>query len=557
MRFTSMHPRRFVLFILTLCFAASAELFSQSENATNASRLCNMTAAFAANASVAKFQNGSGTSALFGKIPAKPPGKNFRVAVLYFKLTNDEFELGSVTAGWPHDMPHPSWKNEFLINVPYDSMTFEAELARKPESLTAYYYHMSGGNLWLYGDEVTYAGAPLTETDYGNPDVDWLAFRFNNRQVLGWFASNYNLSKLDYNRDGNADVILFICRSRLKFAASGEPGFSYLKDPSDIRGITSQSGTYQTDSYSFSEARTLAAHAIGHLLGLPHLDGLYRWNLMAGVYTSQSGTLMSAQERKLLGWLEYEVIDNNTREVRLSNLVHSNRAVKIPIKGTTEYFVVEHRTHHTAYATLPSQQAKSGLLFYYVSKEMPHPNAPETPFIIPADGLVTNTLLSRDDIKYGGYFNGDGSDLFGYYDRTEITPYTNPSTSTPRNPHTGIALKNIHREGEDFVFDVYFDYVEEQPASNPGPQRFDIRAYPNPFTWQTRIFYDLPQAGNVKLTLYNAMGQEQAVLVEGWQEAWHYEVRFDGYAYPAGVYFYVLETPVGKEHGKMILLPKH
>lgn len=566
MKFSIIPSRRCILFALVPCFLGSVKSFSQSESATEMSNFCNVRAPLTVNTSAAKYQNGSGGNTLFGMIPAKPVGKSFRVAVLYFKLDNDEFELGSATAGWPHDMPHPLWKNEFLINAPYDSTTFEAELARKPESLTAYFYHMSGGHLWLYGEEVTYTGRPLSETDYGNRSVNWLAFRYNNRQVLDWFASQYNLNQLDHDRDGNADLILFICRSRLREGATGEPGLSFFVDgqssPNGIRGITLNSGTYQADSYLFSEARTLAAHAIGHLLGLPHLDGLHRWSLMAGNRSTQAGTLMSAQERRLLGWLDYEVIDKNTSGVRLSNLVRSNHAVKIPIKGAEEYFVVEHRTHHTAYATLPSQPAKSGLLFYYVSKgrffnfyddrwiEL------EAPHIIPADGLVTN-ILESSDTRYYGFFNGDGSDLFGYYDRNAITPFTKPSTSTPRYPHTGIALKNIHRDGEDLVFDVYFDFTEAAPASNPSANPFHLRSYPNPLTWKSTIFYELAQAGNVKLTLYNALGQELAVLVEGWQEARHYAVRFDGFAYPAGVYYYMLETATGSQRGKMLLLPKH
>lgn len=43
--------------------------------------------------------------------------------------------------------------------------------------------------------------------------------------------------------------------------------------------------------------------------------------------------------------------------------------------------------------------------------------------------------------------------------------------------------------------------------------------FPNPFTEQTTIIYDLPARSNVSLTVYNLMGQEVANLYEGVREA--------------------------------------
>src|SRR5262245_24667246 len=97
------------------------------------------------------------------RIPPKPPGKSFRILALYFKLADDQFELGEATAGWPHTNSVPNWKGQFLIDQPYAAATFTAALAQKPQSLTAYFYQMSNGHLWLYGEEIAYTGPPLTE----------------------------------------------------------------------------------------------------------------------------------------------------------------------------------------------------------------------------------------------------------------------------------------------------------------------------------------------------------------------------------------------------------
>ena len=69
--------------------------------------------------------------------------------------------------------------------------------------------------------------------------------------------------------------------------------------------------------------------------------------------------------------------------------------------------------------------------------------------------------------------------------------------------------------------------------------------YPNPFNPETTIRYALPHAGNVRLAVYDLLGQEVAVLVDGSRPAGHYTVRFDGGDLPSGSYVYRLQ--VGEE----------
>ena len=69
--------------------------------------------------------------------------------------------------------------------------------------------------------------------------------------------------------------------------------------------------------------------------------------------------------------------------------------------------------------------------------------------------------------------------------------------------------------------------------------------YPNPFNPETTIRYALLQAGKVRLAVYNLLGQEVAVLVDGSRSAGHHTVPFDGDDLPSGSYVYRLQ--VGKE----------
>ncbi len=72
-----------------------------------------------------------------------------------------------------------------------------------------------------------------------------------------------------------------------------------------------------------------------------------------------------------------------------------------------------------------------------------------------------------------------------------------------------------------------------------GPARFLLEQnHPNPFNPTTRIRYDIPHRGRVKLTIYDVSGRELEILVDGENEAGYYEIEWHGLDMPSGVYFY-------------------
>ena len=77
---------------------------------------------------------------------------------------------------------------------------------------------------------------------------------------------------------------------------------------------------------------------------------------------------------------------------------------------------------------------------------------------------------------------------------------------------------------------------------------------PNPFNPRTMIAYDLPEAADVKLTVYTITGQHVATLVSDHQEAGHYEVLWDGRGFASGIYLYRLQAGRFADTKRMLLL---
>ena len=78
--------------------------------------------------------------------------------------------------------------------------------------------------------------------------------------------------------------------------------------------------------------------------------------------------------------------------------------------------------------------------------------------------------------------------------------------------------------------------------------------YPNPFNPSTIITFDLPVSQNVKLTVFDILGNETETLLNKYLSSGKHMITFNADALPSGIYLYQLEAGNFVQSKKMILL---
>jgi len=109
-------------------------------------------------------------------------------------------------------------------------------------------------------------------------------------------------------------------------------------------------------------------------------------------------------------------------------------------------------------------------------------------------------------------------------------------------------LKQIDNDGQ-------FEYSKTIEVNFGVSEKFELsQNYPNPFNPTTAISFSLSIAGNVKLTIYNTLGEEVKSLLNEFKESGTHTIRFDGSELNSGMYIFKLESGSFIQSRKMILL---
>ena len=166
------------------------------------------------------------------------------------------------------------------------------------------------------------------------------------------------------------------------------------------------------------------------------------------------------------------------------------------------------------------------------------------------DGVEDNIISTF----FTGDFSGDSPIYIGYYSNgfhfsgwlDEIAIYNVALTKEQVEKHykNGLAGKS------------YCDQFTTDVENNQNiPTKYILNQnYPNPFNPSTTITFSIPYSGNVKLNVYNLLGEHISTLMNEFLSAGFYKIKFKNDNLPSGVYFYELQTNNFWRIKKMVLL---
>ncbi|MBU0473570.1 MAG: T9SS type A sorting domain-containing protein [Bacteroidetes bacterium] len=111
--------------------------------------------------------------------------------------------------------------------------------------------------------------------------------------------------------------------------------------------------------------------------------------------------------------------------------------------------------------------------------------------------------------------------------------------------------------GQESDFSDEINVLVGIEKENSIPVEYSLsQNYPNPFNPSTVIEFALPTNGNVKLSIFNSLGQEVAVLINEEMLAGNYNYQFTSanYQLSSGIYFYRITAGSFIKTNKMILV---
>ncbi len=161
----------------------------------------------------------------------------------------------------------------------------------------------------------------------------------------------------------------------------------------------------------------------------------------------------------------------------------------------------------------------------------------------PGDSLCTSfTVLPASTPSYSSFANGNatGQSVYNPLNNSLIELVTNNGVSS-------YSFEIVVPNDSVIVTDV--------PEDLQVPRAFAVsQNYPNPFNPTTTILLSIPELSEVKVTVYNILGQKVAEVFNGKLQPGYHKVNFNASHLASGLYFYRVQTEKFNTVKKMMLL---
>jgi|GEM_PF-1431628 len=174
-----------------------------------------------------------------------------------------------------------------------------------------------------------------------------------------------------------------------------------------------------------------------------------------------------------------------------------------------------------------------------------------------SDLAVANTFSDNVSVLLG---NGGGTYAAAVNYGVGSYPRSVTAADLDGDGDSDLAVANYGSDNVSVLLNIGVPVDVIPPPAVTIPSEFALHAaYPNPFNPGTTVRFDLPEAAEVYLVVYDLLGREVVRLVDGRREAGYYRVIWDGRdaqsrEVPTGLYIARMMTPQYTRSIKLMLL---
>lgn len=129
-----------------------------------------------------------------------------------------------------------------------------------------------------------------------------------------------------------------------------------------------------------------------------------------------------------------------------------------------------------------------------------------------------------------------------------------PTTGVDHTNFTDATCNGCHGSGGLSPINAHAKLTSVKKDDVIPTKTYLSQNYPNPFNPSTTISFSLSKTENVKLEIFNMLGEQIATLVNSKLQAGNYKINWNSGNQPSGIYIYRLQTNSYSQSRKMILM---
>jgi immune inhibitor A len=466
----------------------------------------------------------------------------------------------------------------------FDSLVFDT----LGSTVRQYYKEISYGQLDIVTVNLPSASgwrtAPQTYAYYVNNEQGTGAYPHNSQKLVEDLVDQVdpvvNFANYDNDGDGYVDVLLVIhSGTGAELTRSNSDIWSHkweitprLKDGKYVASYTIQPEYWYTPG---DMTIGVYSHELAHGFGLPDLYdtdgsswGVGKWCLMAyGSWNGASGmgespAHPSAYCRAKMGFTSSVNVTSNLTAQSIANVEQGGSIYRLWTSGaaSSEYFLVENRQK----IGYDSHLSGDGLLIWHID-ESKTSNDNEWYTGQPGGSHLMVALEQADglfELEHKSNIGNAGDPFSSASLATSFNAVSAPNSNSYLSGNSFVAVNNISASGSTMTADLIVGFAAGIDTGNELllPVSAELsQNYPNPFNPGTQIEFSLSSGANVRLEVFNVLGQRVRMLYNSHAAAGITTVAWDGNndtgsPVSTGVYLYKLAAGDQTVIRKMVLL---